>query len=946
MREFLLTMQYISIAGVFVETWIVAKNWKKPLHTYLFLSCIASLLNNFGYLLEMTSKTRDEYVVALKISYAGRVWFTLFLFLFITELTGKRLPEFLKNILMLLHTAIYGVIFFVGSGTLYYRKMQFATGGIFPKLNHENGIVYNVFMVMQVLYIIIGMAVLIITLKQQRESKQVRKRLVAIIRAVVIQAAFYALQMAGIGKLTSEYDITMLGFFIGTILMLYAIFRYDLLGMSEIARDFVVDRLSEGIFATDTQGMIKYYNEPMKTLFPEILSDPESVLRFVKKAADRDETINVNKRIYSPEENDLLYKGESIGTLYSLVDETEHFRYMAELEEQKALADQANKAKSSFLANMSHEIRTPINAVLGMDEMILRESRETQTKKYAADIMSAGKTLLSLINDILDLSKIEEGKMEIIPVQYELASIINDLLNMVKDRAEKKGLELKVDVDEKTPFLLYGDEIRIRQCALNLLTNAVKYTESGTVTLSVSFEKKDDENILLSFRITDTGIGIKEEDMKKLFETFTRIEEKRNRTIEGTGLGMNITQELLSLMGSKLDVKSEYGKGSEFSFTVEQKVSGWNEIGDYAGRFSEDSEHDYHVLFHASDAKILVVDDTEVNLSVIENLLKRTKIQVDTASSGKAALKLAEENVYDIILLDHMMPEMDGIETLAHLKESGKNTKTPTVALTANAVSGAREMYLEAGFTTYLSKPVDGEKLEKMLYDLLPENKIEMYEMGFDEAPIDFVPDKESTDNIPEWLFNVPGINVKDGVRFGGGQDGFMSILTVFYRTASANADEIEKLYDDNDIENYTIKVHALKSASRIVGAKEISELSKSLEDAGKKGDKAYIDEHTKELLDMYRSLEKDLSPLEPKDDKPESEKPELGPSEIKEAYQTIIEIAGSMDFDMMDGILKDLDNYRLPEKDEKLLKEIKALCLDMNWDEIKVKVQEAISNG
>ncbi len=943
MREVLLTIQYISIAGVFIESLIVISNWKKPLHTYLFLSCLAIFVNNLGYLFEMTSKTRDAYVVALKISYAGRVWFAFFMFLFICELAGKRVPTIIKGILIAAHTGIYAVSFIIGGGNFYYRRMQFATGGIFPRLTHENGVLYIIFLAMQILYIIIGLTILFTTRIKQRRIKKARKRIDVIIISVIVETLFYILQVMGIGTLTEEYDITMLGYFIGTLILLFAIVKYDLLGTSEIARDFVVDRLAEGIFATDTSGEIQYYNDPMKTLFPEIEKDPESVCKFVKRAVEHDETINVNKRVYIPEENDLEYDGERIGKLYALVDETDHFRYMAELEEQRALADQANRAKSSFLANMSHEIRTPINAVLGMDEMILRESRETRTKKYAADIMSAGKTLLSLINDILDLSKIEEGKMEIIPVQYELASVINDLLNMVRDRAEKKGLKLEIDVDENTPCLLYGDEIRIRQCALNLLTNAVKYTEEGTVRLSVSFEKKDDEHILLNIKVSDTGIGIRQEDMKKLFDTFTRIEEKRNRTIEGTGLGMNITQELLSLMGSKLDVRSEYGKGSEFSFAVEQKVCEWNGIGDYASRFENEKKHNYNPLFHAPDASILVVDDTEVNLSVIENLLKRTKIQVDTASSGKAALQLAEEKQYDIILLDHMMPEMDGIETLHHMKESGKNTETPTVALTANAVSGAREKYLKVGFTTYMSKPVDGEKLEKLLCDLLPENKIEMYEMDTDEAFSEYASDKESTDRIPDWLFDVSGINVKDGVRFGGGQDGFMSILNVFYRTADSNANEIEKLYDEGDIENYTIKVHALKSASRIIGAAEISELARTLEMAGKSGDKEYMDEHTKELLDKYRILKKDLKPLVPTDEKSKDEKPELSGAELKEAYQTIIEIAGSMDFDMMDGILKDLDNYRLPEKDRELLEEIKSLCLDMNWDMIKTKVQEVM---
>ena len=289
---------------------------------------------------------------------------------------------------------------------------------------------------------------------------------------------------------------------------------------------------------------------------------------------------------------------------------------------------------------MSHEIRTPINAVLGMDEMILRESTETPIRTYAANIMSAGKTLLSLINDILDLSKVEEGKMEIIPVQYDLSSLINDLVNMTRDRAIKKGLKFNINVDRHIPRLLTGDEIRIRQCVMNLLTNAVKYTETGEVTLTISFttgENTASGHILLDFKVEDTGIGMKAEDMEKLFSPYKRIEEKRNRAIEGTGLGMSITRQLLELMGSALKVKSEYGKGSEFSFAIDQEVVKWEEIGDVAARFGElsDRGYEYHELFHAPEARILVVDDTEMNLTVMQSLLKKTRIKIDTALSGR-----------------------------------------------------------------------------------------------------------------------------------------------------------------------------------------------------------------------------------------------------------------------------------------------------------------------
>ena len=389
----------------------------------------------------------------------------------------------------------------------------------------------------------------------------------------------------------------------------------------------------------------------------------------------------------------------------------------------------ASEAKSAFLANMSHEIRTPINAMLGMDEMILRESHEKQTIEYADQIMSAGNTLLSIINDILDFSKIEEGKIELIPVQYNTGSFIKDIVNMIKERAEKKGLILNVEVDPALPTTLFGDEIRINQCIMNLLTNAVKYTESGSILFKVGFEKTDESHISLKISVTDTGIGIKKEDLEVLFSPFTRLEEKRNRSIEGTGLGMSITRRLLALMNSKLSVESTYGVGSVFSFAVVQKVEDWAEIGEYSKQLSESTEaiKESKELFKAPNARILAVDDTKVNLSVITKLLKRTGVMVDTAFSGSQAIEMAKTTHYDIMLIDHMMPIMDGIETLQKLKEMDPDSDTVYIALTANAIAGAREMYLASGFNDYISKPVKGSVLEATLKAHLPQDKIIPY---------------------------------------------------------------------------------------------------------------------------------------------------------------------------------------------------------------------------
>ena len=389
----------------------------------------------------------------------------------------------------------------------------------------------------------------------------------------------------------------------------------------------------------------------------------------------------------------------------------------------------ASEAKSAFLSNMSHEIRTPINAMLGMNEMILREcSEDSPILPYAKNIEAAGHTLLALVNDILDFSKIEAGKMEIISAEYDLSSVIHDLVQMISYRAEGKGLEFSLEIDPETPKRLWGDDIRLKQIVTNLLTNAVKYTKEGSVVFSIDFEKKDDKHVLLNVAVKDTGSGIKKEDMDKLFSKFDRIGEEKNRHIEGTGLGLSITTRLLNMMGSKLEVGSIYGVGSRFYFTLEQEVMDWEPVGnmDEVLLTTATARHQYHEQFTAPEANVLVVDDTEMNLVGFTNLLKKTKVNIDTAISGDDALARTKNKKYDLIFLDHMMPHKNGIETLHELREqkNAVNKDTPVVCLTANAVSGAWELYKSEGFDDYLTKPIDFALLEQTVIKYLPPEKV------------------------------------------------------------------------------------------------------------------------------------------------------------------------------------------------------------------------------
>ncbi len=374
----------------------------------------------------------------------------------------------------------------------------------------------------------------------------------------------------------------------------------------------------------------------------------------------------------------------------------------------------ANNAKSNFLANMSHEIRTPMNAIIGMDEMIIREANDPRISKYALDIRSASKTLLSIINDILDLSKIESGKMEIVPVEYDSSSVFNDIANMTMKKAEDKGLFYELTVDENVPARLFGDEIRIRQIMLNIINNAIKYTEKGSVKIEVSYDR-DIEMLFVS--VSDTGIGIKPEDIDKLYNSFQRLEETRNRNIEGTGLGLNITKQLAEMMGGHIFVESVYGKGSTFTAEIPQKIVDGSPIGDFASRLrqSQSRTEEYRPVLVAPNAKVLIVDDNDMNLDVITGLLSDTRIGLTTAGSGKECIERLREGSFDVILLDQMMPQMSGKETLAAIRSEHLADRTPIIALTADAIVGARESYLKEGFTDYLSKPVMYEDLESIL---------------------------------------------------------------------------------------------------------------------------------------------------------------------------------------------------------------------------------------
>lgn len=520
---------------------------------------------------------------------------------------------------------------------------------------------------------------------------------------------------------------------------------------------------------------------------------------------------------------------------------------------EKEAADTANKAKSDFLAQMSHEIRTPINAVIGMDEMIIRETDDPDIKEYAMDIKRASKTLLSLVNGVLDFSKIESGKMEIVAARYKTTEMIDDLVNMIADRAERKDLSLSLNIDPKLPGVLYGDDVRIKQVIINLLTNAVKYTETGSVTLTVGMDSMADNKCTLFVSVKDTGIGIKEEELDMLFESFRRLDEKRNRNIEGTGLGMAIVQGILKMMGSSIEVKSDYGSGSEFSFKLEQEIIDASPIGEYVrGHKSDDSDSGKDLTIHNAD--ILIVDDNQMNLKVAKGLMRKLNSIPDLANSGRAAIEMIGKKHYDIVLMDHMMPGIDGIETFKILRERSLiDDSTAVIALTANAIAGARDMYLNEGFRDYLSKPIVPEELEEMLIKYLPEGSYSLDDKN----------DTKTGSSYDSGLIKTlrsSGYNVDAALTYSMNDESFLrELLESFVQSEPEKSEAIRTNHDSMNWNDYATYVHSLKSSARTIGADKLSKMAQTQEHASKDQNIPVIEDGYEPMMEEYARIAGDL---------------------------------------------------------------------------------------
>lgn len=593
-----------------------------------------------------------------------------------------------------------------------------------------------------------------------------------------------------------------------------------------------------------------------------------------------------------------------------------------QLQYEKERANAANQAKTTFIAHVSHEVRTPINAVIGMNEMILRETKDAKTYQYATDIALASHNLLSIINDVLDMSKMESGKLEIIPVKYELSKLVLEVTNMIRVRSDAKKLEFRVFVNPRLPSVLYGDDLRIRQILLNLLSNAVKYTHQGYISLWLD-GKVIGDTVFLSCEVRDTGIGIKEDDLSKLYVAFERIEERRNRNIEGTGLGINITALLLKLMGSTLKVESIYGEGTRFYFEISQRVLDDEPVGEWKVVAETLSKEDKTTTLQAPGAKILMVDDNDMNRKVFRSLLSQTGMEIVDVASGRECLEMVKEKEFQMIFLDHMMPDMDGIETLHALQqlEKNKSKHASMIMLTANAMQGIREQYEKEGFDGYLSKPILPDELEQLIRDYLPQSYRKVPESDIrheSTLPTDKIHWEEAYKHLP----------TKEIL-----QDTFYE----FWKSIDKEADRIEQyacdVEDSNNLENYQIKVHALKSTAAMIGAMELSEKAKELEQAARNRDFARIRENNEDLLKEYREYKQILSGI--------CQKPGTLPVEKWEEFESLCKTLqicmDEMDLASAQDTLMQLEQIHLPREMQGVLAELKESVLNNEPDQVSV---------
>ncbi len=859
-----------QIAGVltgFLTLLSIAKKKASETQKVLLIACCCAFVSILAYTLEINARSLEAMVMAVKFGYVGKCYVLLFFLMFMAYYCNIDIPKLVFRSFLVFNTVMLLIIITCDRHKLYYKSIRLSYEGLFPHVELEKGVCY--WMLMAVMLGLMAWYVILCLIEVKKRKGIEKKRLLLLSFSGLIPGYMLTVYLTGIMNIL---DPVPLGIVLSCMLLTLNVNKYGLLDTMELAREKIIENTKDGLVILDASYNLLYANDVARALFPDInqAESREKQIKEIFKENPREAVVDIEGRSYeirvSRIEDD--NNGDTVrGYLAWIFDMTFVNHYTEEMIRLRQEAEKANLAKTSFLAHMSHEIRTPMNAIIGFSDLCLNNGDEGEIKEYVQSIRESAGTLMVLINEVLDISKIESGKIVLTDVAYSMKELMKEVISAIIPQINAKHLTFRYLLEKDVPVMLKGDKKEIRHIMSNLLSNAVKYTSEGTILFKVKEIERKDRKTLLEIIVKDTGIGIKEENREQIFDRFERFDVKKNYAVEGTGLGLSIVKNLVQLMDGSIEVESVYGEGSLFRARIWQEVLDERKGEAYRGSNCDDIKYTLEQLKNAvygnrgkrkrrsirfPGAKVLVVDDNQVNLKVASGLLKLYGIDAKLAESGEECLNAVKKQTYDIIFMDQMMPGMDGVETLSRLREIKKGNKsTPVIALTANALVGVKEEMLEEGFDDFLGKPMDLTELENVLIRFLKEQQEELPEAGREETGF-----AAETAGRYESLIRK-GIDVQAGIELCGGEESYLEVLKAFVKNAPVQQRNLSQSLKLGDYRRYTVSAHALKSAAASIGALKLSEISRMHEEAGNKENIAYINEDFVNLIEEYGEIVK-----------------------------------------------------------------------------------------